>query len=67
MAALLQQLNQLLCRHDFVRRFRPGRVWLECTECGHESVGTDVSRRDLNELEPPRERHRRDEAALPSM
>lgn len=67
MVALIEQLNQLMCRHDFVRRVRPGRVWLECTECGYESVGIDVSRGRLDELELPGERHRQDEAALQAM
>jgi hypothetical protein len=38
-------VSQLLCRHEFIRRFEPGRVWLECAACGHESAGINVRRR----------------------
>ena len=38
----LRSLNRFFCQHQFVRRFGRGRLWLECTSCGHETPGIHV-------------------------
>lgn len=34
--------HQYFCQHQFMRRFAAGRMWLECSSCGHETVGMRV-------------------------
>ena len=36
-------LNQLSCKHAYMRRATAGRMWLECIECQHETEGVQVS------------------------
>lgn len=43
--AILRPLHQCFCRNQFVRRFGPGRFWLECAACGYETAGIQVRSR----------------------
>jgi len=38
-------VRQLSCRHDYLRRAACGRIWLECLECQHATVGVEISTR----------------------
>jgi hypothetical protein len=43
----IQHLEQLLCGihgHDFVLRFEPNRLSLQCVNCGRETTGWSVRR-----------------------
>jgi hypothetical protein len=43
----IHHLEQLLCGihgHDFVLRFEPNRLSLQCVNCGHETSGWSMRR-----------------------
>ncbi len=48
--AVLDRISQLLCAiqgHDEMLEFDDTRMFLRCVNCGHETPGWDVRRRQL--------------------
>lgn len=45
LARISSIVNRLSCRHSYVRRAAVGRLWLECSECQHETPGVQISAR----------------------
>jgi hypothetical protein len=43
LARISSIVSQLSCRHSYMRRAGFGRMWLECSECHHETRGVQVT------------------------
>lgn len=35
-------IEQTFCAHEYARHFTPGRTWLQCIHCQHETAGWEL-------------------------